>query len=103
MTKDKLMPLLKYFHGENVPPDDFNRVQQMWWSGEKLLYDNVAKDEDYFDKVLNLYREAVEQNGVSGVLADKKIDEDKRAIIYFLDIWHGKYFPYDSLDLIHEY
>lgn len=103
MNKETLMPLLKYYHGESEPPEDYNRLQQMWWSGEKLLYDSVANDESYFDNVLTSYRDAVEANGVSGVLADKKVNENKRAIIFFLDIWHGKYFPYDSLDLIHEY
>lgn len=79
MNKEKLMPLLKYYHGESKPPEDYNKVQQLWWEGEKLLIEKVERDASFFKRVLSQYREALDANGVSAVLADKKVDEDKRA------------------------
>ena len=103
MNKANLMPLLKYYKGEEAPPDAFNPVQSLWWEGERSLVGHVENDDGFYNRLLTTYREALENNAVSGILADKKIDENKRAIVYYLDIWHGQYYPYDSLDLIYQY
>ena len=103
MKKDQLLPLLKFYKGETDVPENFTPVQQLWWEGEKLLVENVERDPVYFSRLLDLYREAFNEQKVLGRLADTKINENKRVIIFFLDIWHGRNYPYDSLDLINEY
>lgn len=103
MKKDTLLPLLKYYHEEKDPPPEFNRVQTLWWEGERTLVETISKDPSFFERLLEVYRKALKEKNISGKLADESIDERKRAIIFYLDIWHGRYFPHDSLDLIYQY
>ena len=103
MKKDQLLPLLKYYKGETDVPENFTPVQQLWWEGEKTLVERIEQEPGFFSRILNTYREALKAKQVSGVLADTNINENKRVIIFYLDLWHGKHFPYDDLDLIFQY
>ena len=103
MRENELKELLKYYHGESKVPEDFSPVQSLWWEGEKLLSEKVSRSAGFFNKLREQLRDAIKQKAVSGILADESKSEDERCIILFLDLWHGRYFPYDSLDIINEY
>lgn len=103
MKKETLFSLFKYYHGEKEPPEEYNRVQALWWEGERQLAQKITDNPEYFETILNAYRDAMKEKSLSGILADRSLDERKRAIIFYLDLWHGRYYPYDSLDLIFEY
>lgn len=101
MKRDELLKQCKYYKGEENNPFKPGTTDSLWWNGEKQLCDTVEQDSTYFDALLDEYKQA--QNDCSGVLADKSVPLNKRAIIFYLDLWHGRYFPYDSLDVIFTY
>lgn len=104
MDNLQLLPLLKYFHGEEQNPftlEDKNAA--MWWDGEKYLYDTVAANPNYWSNLTGLFDKCINKGQLSGFLVDKSIPMEKRIICFFLDLWHGKWFPYDNLDAIQQY
>lgn len=102
MTKQELLKQFKYYHGEDEPPKDYDNNKRLWWGGEKVLFEKCLEP-SFWDRLESSFRGAEEKKALSGVLADASVSETKRIIIYFLDIWHGRYFPYDSLDEINHY
>ena len=99
----KLYPLLKYYKGENEPPTNFNDIQKMWWAGERQFFEEAKNDKNFISRWKKKYYEAMKAGYLNGKLIDTEIEETKRLIIFYLDLWHGKWFPYDNLDLIFEY
>ena len=102
MTEKELLKHLKYYKGEKEPPKDFDENEVMWWSGEKLLSEK-CREPSFWDTLKKTFKDAEKSNSLSGTLANNSIPENKRIIIFFLDIWHGRFFPYDSLDIINLY
>ena len=101
---EKLLINFKYYKQEKENPykgTDANAA--MWWDGERLLFEKVQADPEYYNKLNKEFDEALAAGACSGVLADENNAREKRAIIFFLDIWHGKFFPYDSADQIKQY
>lgn len=103
MKKDDLIPLLKYYHGEENPPEEFTPVQALWWEGEKALCSRVENDVSFFNTLMEMFREAEKDKNISGILLNRKLKDKERAIIFFFDLWHGQYYPYYNLDLINDY
>ncbi|MBO4923395.1 MAG: hypothetical protein J5382_04630 [Bacteroidales bacterium] len=94
----------KYYSGEDVNPflkKKDNSAQ--WWDGEKLFYDNLtARDGDEFaGRITKLYRVALAAKKVSGRLADTSLTEKERVLIFYLDLWNGKWTG--EYDTIHTY
>lgn len=102
MQINNLLDYCKYYKGEEEPPKDFNDVQKLWWNGEKQFIEE-AKDPNFLTQWSRLYKKALTAGQLNGKLIDYNFEETKRLIIFFLDLWHGKWFPYDNLDLINEY
>ena len=102
MTDKELLKHLKYYKGEQVPPKHYGNNEMMWWSGEKLLFEKCY-DPSFWDTLRQSFLDAEKSNSLSGTLANSSIPESRRIIIFFLDIWHGRFFPYDSLDAINKY
>ena len=103
MTKDELMNLCKYYKGEAECPGKANKNYRLWWGGEKLFVDSCLDDSSFFARIKDTFDEAYAEGALSGFLIDMSIPKDKRVLIFFLDIWHGKWFPYDSYDVIFDY
>ena len=103
MTQHILIKYFKYYTGEDEPPQNFNKNKRMWWYGEKELYNLCSSNQSYWINLKNAFTDALNQGSLSGILIDKSMEEVKRIIIFFLDIWHSKHFPYDSLDEINNY
>lgn len=102
MKEAELIKLCKYYNGESeCPYPDPN--SSLWWGGEKQFVDTCLKNEDFFEHVRRLYLDALEKRQVSHMLVDMSIAENKRVLIFYLDLWHGKWFPQDSLDAIFDY
>lgn len=95
--------LLKYYHDEQICPFEKGTNAELWWNGEKVLFEHCARDGGFFNRIISTLNEAIEGGGCSGALVDDTIPIEKRAIIFYLDLWHGKNFPYDDLDLIYTY
>ena len=102
-TLQTLSEHFKYFKGEKENPFEVGTTSALWWNGEKQLYNTVENDDGYLDAITDEYEKALRDNQCSGALIDKKLPLTSRAIIFYLDLWHGRYFPYDSLDVIHTY
>ena len=102
MKKGDILKLCKYYkEEEKCPYPDSN--SQLWWGGEKQFVNMCETDGNFFDRVRSMYLDALDKGLVTAMLADRSIDGNKRVLIFFLDLWHGKWFPYDSLDAIFDY
>ena len=104
MTAQKVVKFFKYYKGEAENPfiqKDENAA--LWWNGERHLLENLKNEPGFWNRMKCSYNEALENGDCSDVLADMSIPKEKRIIVYFLDLWHGKWFPYDSWDTIKEY
>ena len=96
----------KYYHGEEQNPfagKDENK--STWWEGEKLFYDSISRSfgDEFIKNIMKEFENALSDNVLSGKLLDKTISKKDRALIYFLDLWHGKWSPYDNSDEISQY
>lgn len=78
-------------------------IEALWWSGEKLLSDNVSYDKNFFQRLKESLEEAIASDECTGVLIDSSIPIEERTIIFYLDLWHGRSFPYDDFDIINQY
>lgn len=103
MKKSDLLELFKYYKGEKENPNEPGSVSALWWGGEKALFELCANDTGKFDHIKEDLKQAIKDGYVSGPLNDDSISIDQRTVIYFLDLWHGKWFPYDNLDVIFTY
>lgn len=103
MTKEELIEQCKYYNGEEECPYEDGSNGALWWNGEKCLLDSISCDENFFYRLVDLYKEALASGDCSGALVDQSFPIEKRVILFFLDLWHGKNFPYDSLDVINHY
>lgn len=99
-----LLEHFKYFKNEKENPfKENNKTAAMWWDGEKILFDKVEKNSDYWETCKSSYKKAFDNGKCFGKLMDTNISEERRVIMFFLDIWHGKWFPFDNLDAIQSY
>ncbi len=103
MNKNSLLALFKYYKMEESNPSKANTDAALWWEGERVFATKCINDDSFFDRVKGLLQEAINNKEVNGTLADSSIDINKRTIIYFLDLWHGKWYPYDNLNRIFTY
>lgn len=103
MTRDELIKQCRYYKGEEECPFDRGSIDALWWSGERSLSDNVFHDKSFFQRLKDSLEDALTSGECSGALIDSSIPLEKRAIIFYLDLWHGKNFPYDDLDIIRQY
>ena len=96
----------KYYGGEKKNPyigKDDNA--QLWWEGEKVFHDTINErgGDDYIARLKKTYDRAVSEGGVSDMLVDEKRPYEERLLIFYLDLWHGKWYPYDNWDKIFDY
>lgn len=103
MTRDELIKQCRYYKGEEECPFDRGSIDSRLWGGEKMLADNVSCDERFFQRLKDSLEDALTSGDCSGVLIDSSIPLEKRAIIFYLDLWYSKHFPYDNLDIIRQY
>ena len=103
MTRDELIKQCRYYKGEEECPFDGSSIEALWWSGEKLLSDNVSCDERFFKRLKDSFEEELAAGDLEGVYVDSSIPLEKRVIMLYLDLWHGKFFPYDDFDIINQY
>lgn len=101
MKNPKDYEIYRYYKGEEKNPFyGENRVHAMWWDGEKMYHETQP---DFKQRVKDQLLDAIKKNELSGPLLNEKLSLEVRSIIFFLDLWHGKWFPYDDKDLIFEY
>lgn len=103
MEKNNLFTLLKYYKGEETNPNRMGSDAALWWEGEKAFINACCHNSGFFSRVRLSLEDAIRSNGVNGLLADNSIDINRRVVIYYLDLWHGKWFPYDDFDRIFTY
>jgi hypothetical protein len=93
----------KYFKGETKNPFDASSTKAMWWEGERALSQQCAADAECFDRLVARLKFAIANKSVSGLLLDQSLSIEQRAIVFYLDLWHGRFYPYDNLDIISTY
>lgn len=104
MERTDLLKLFKFYKEEKENPFiGKDLMKAKWWEGEKNLLTKVEDDDKVWKSITDIYTEAINEKVVSGALIDEKINFDQRAIYFYLDLWNGKNYPYDSLDDIFEY
>ena len=103
MTEFEIYPHLKYYRGENEPPSNYSNMQKKWWYGERRFIEEVANDRNFLSRWKDFYQKELRAGHLSGKLVDTGLEDIQRLIIFYLDLWHGKWFPYDSFDLIFDY
>ena len=90
MTLDELIKQCRYYKGEEECPFDRGSIDALWWGGEKMLADNVSCDERFFQRLKDSFEEEMAAGDLDGVYVDSSIPLEKREIIFYLDLWHGK-------------
>ena len=103
MTPEKLLTLFKYYHGEEECPFEKRSNDGMWWFGEKMIYDQTQTHPDLFSHFKEHLISAIKEGRCRGRLVDESLSLDQRTIVFYLDLWHSKWFPYDSRDVIFTY
>ncbi|MBQ9212343.1 MAG: hypothetical protein IJ150_00155 [Bacteroidales bacterium] len=103
MKKTDILKYCKYYHGEKENPYKKNTTNAIWWNGEQILCNETKNDKDFFYRLINRLQNAIKEKHCTGILVDESIPIEKRTIIYYLDLWHGRFFPYDSFDVINTY
>ena len=96
----------KYYHGEQKNPfEKKDENAAMWWEGEKVFYESISRDDGnrFRKNITRDYEDALSHNSLKGRLLDKSISKKDRILLVYLDLWHGKWFPYDNLDEIRNY
>ena len=77
MTRDELIKLCRYYKGEDENPFDGGSIDALWWSGEKMLADNVSRDERFFQRMKDSLEEGLAAGDCDGVLIDSSIPIEK--------------------------
>lgn len=103
MTPKELLSYYKFFKGEKSNPYAPNSLPFKWWEGEKMLFEHNADDKSFWERIVGSLKKAIKERLANYPLTDESISIEQRAIYYYLDLWNGKNFPYDSLDDIFEY
>ena len=103
MTRDELIKQCRYYKGEEECPFDGGSIDSRLWGGEKMLADNVSCDERFFQRLKDSFEEELAAGDLDRVYVDSSIPLEKRAIIFYLDLWYSKHFPYDDFDVIDQY
>jgi len=103
MTREELIKQCRYYKGEDKNPFEVNSNASLWWDGEKMLVDNVSDDKSFFQRLKDDLEDSIKAGDLEGVYTDSSIPIEKRAIILYLDLWHGKWFPYDDPEIINRY
>jgi hypothetical protein len=98
----KILSLFQYYKGEKECPFQ-EQNSAMWWAGEELFYKMICHNDGTWEKFQNDLEEGIEKGYITGILADESISLEQRVIVFFMDLWHGKWFPYDSWDVIYDY
>ena len=97
----------KYYNLEEKNPfEDKDDNASLWWGGEKLFYENISEDgrgDALIERIKEWYDDSKAENELSGIHLDPSISERDHLLVFYLDLWHGKWFPYDSFDVINEY
>lgn len=96
----------KYYHGEDSNPFiDKDMNAEMWWDGEKLFYDSISREDgDVFIKnITEWYKDALSYNDTSEIHRDKSMSKMEHILLFYLDMWHSKWFPDGDWDVIKEY
>ena len=71
--------------------------------GFYLTMSPATRTSYFFQRLKESLEEAIASDECTGVLIDSSIPIDKRTIIFYLDLWHGKNFPYDDRDVISQH
>ena len=102
MSKEELLQLFKFYRGEEESPYT-DEMADRWWYGESLFYKQLANDDQIWETFASWLKEGIEKGHVSGFYLDENIPFEKRVITFYLDLWHGKWFPYDDWGAIDDY
>lgn len=95
----------KYFNGEEENPYKDDGNASLWWDGEKSFYEKLTAPggDSFIERLRDNYDAAFLRGGVSGLLADESVPKETRLLVSYLDLWHGKWYPFDDLDEILKY
>lgn len=96
----------KYYHGEEQNPfADKDKNAAMWWSGEKLFYDTISREDGdgFVNNIKKSYEKALTYNDTSDIHKDPSLSKKDHILLFYLDMWHGKWFPYDDFNVINQY
>ena len=96
----------KYYRGEGHNPHinkDDNAA--MWWEGEKLFYDNISQEDGdaFIERMKDDYEKSVTISEIIELYKTKSLSKRDQILRFYLDLWHGKWFPYDNWDVINQY
>jgi glutamate/tyrosine decarboxylase-like PLP-dependent enzyme len=98
----KILSLFQYYKGEKECPFQ-ERNSSTWWAGEELFYKMISGNPNTWERFKDDLIEGIEKGHITGLLADESIPLEQRVIVFFMDLWHGKWFPYDNWDVIYDY
>ena len=95
ITKEDIFSSFKYYKGEKDNPFNGEKNSALWWEGEKLMYD-ACKNQGFIDGLCEDYEMLVTSNNQVEPLLLQNKTLPQKLILIFLDLWHGKWFPYEG-------
>lgn len=103
MDKKDLLYLFKFYREEEKNPFIVGTLSSKWWEGEKAFLNLITEDKDALARIIEHLKDAIKEGAATAHLIDNTINIEQRALYYYLDLWNGKNYPYDSLDDIFDY
>lgn len=96
----------KYYRGEKHNPfEGTDDNAAMWWDGERLFYDSISREDgdSFIETMKEWYEDALTHDDLSDIHRNWSISRKDHVLLFYLDLWHGKWFPYDNRDVITQY
>ncbi|WGU68267.1 hypothetical protein QIU18_00275 [Capnocytophaga canimorsus] len=93
---EKIYKSCKYYKREEQNPFiDSDELKARFWEGEKTFCEMCENNHNYYSIVLNELNLSVKNGEVTGKLLDTSTSIEDKVILFFMDMWNGKWFPYD--------
>ena len=96
----------KYYRGEKENPfEGINENASLWWGGEKLFYDTISREggNEFIENIKKLFEKTVPIDEIIEVYREKSMSKNDQLLLFYLDQWHSKWFPYDDWNVIKKY
>ncbi len=113
MEKQQDYSLYKYYKGEkenpfvnkdkNAPIEKDLNYPALWWDGKRRFHEGTTRNPISVENIGKDLQKAIDEGYADDILTDESIDFKKRTLMFYLDLWGNKWFPYDGFGGIYKY
>ncbi|ATA74691.1 hypothetical protein ACILDT_09695 [Capnocytophaga canis] len=100
---ERIYKSCKYYKKEKQNPFiDSDKLKARFWEGEKIFCEECEVNEKYYNIMLKELNLSIRKGNVTGKLLSPSMPIEEKVILFFIDLWNGKWFPYE-IDVILKY